>query len=80
MIISFEKDNAETKIYTKFGDKQEKFEYLSFLNYLFLGKTLEDIIFSDNFSTEEKKTLTKMIKNINNSVIKKDDILKKSLY
>ena len=55
MIISFEKEKNETKIWLSIADKKEKFEYLQFRNYLFLGKTLDKIIFSENFFRRGKK-------------------------
>jgi len=76
MIISFAKEKNETKIWLLIGDKKEKFEYLQFRNYLFLGKTLDKIIFSENFSEEEKKELSKMIDNICKTAVKKDDLSK----
>lgn len=76
MTISFDKEKNETKIWLSIGDKKEKFEYLQFRNYLFLGKTLDKIIFSENFSEEEKREMTKMINNICNTAVKKDDLSK----
>ena len=76
MIISFDKEKNETRIWLSIGDKKEKFEYLQFRNYLFLGKTLDKIIFSENFSEEEKREMTKMINNICNTAVKKDDLSK----
>lgn len=80
MIISFEKEIGETKIYIKIEDKKENFEYFLFLNYIFLGKDLENIVFSEEFSLEEKEKLTNMIKNINKSTVKNGDLAKDYIY
>lgn len=76
MFIRFEKENGDTIITLSMGEKTEKFDYLSFRNYLFLGKNLEGISFSDDFLEEEKIKLKKMIENIEKTAVKKGDLAK----
>jgi len=61
-------DTIETKILI--SDEEEKdFEYLMFINKLIDGEPLEDTIYPDEVSDDEKKEIDKMIKQINEILI-----------
>ena len=44
--------------------KQEKFDYIKFINMLYDGESVENIEYDDNISQEEKEQINKMIEEI----------------
>ena len=56
-------DVIETKLII--NDIEQNFEYLTFINNLIDGNEIEEIIYPDDISNEEKEEIDKMIEQIN---------------
>ena len=68
MKIDIKKRNKSWNITIKCKDKSIKFNYIQFINMLYRGEELEEIIFEPEIVEEEKNQIIDMIKEINNTV------------
>mgnify|MGYP005800252723 CR=1 FL=1 len=68
MKIDIKKRNKSWNITIKCKDKSIKFDYIQFINMLYRGEELEEIIFEPEIVEEEKNQIIEMIKEINNTV------------
>lgn len=69
MKLNLKKTKDQYKVLIeKNGEKPEKFEYVEFINLLYAGEEIEEIIYDDNISQEEREQLDKMINDINTIV------------
>ena len=68
MKIDIKKRNKSWNITIKSKDKSIKFDYIQFINMLYRGEELEEIIFEPEIVEEEKNQIIDMIKEINNTV------------
>ena len=68
MKIDIKKRNKSWDITIKYKNKSIKFDYIQFINMLYRGEELEEIIFEPSIVEEEKNQIVDMIKEINNTV------------
>ncbi len=68
MKIDIKKRSKSWNITIKFNNKSIKFDYIQFINMLYSGEELEEIIFEPEIVEEEKNQITDMINEINNTV------------
>ena len=68
MKIDIKKRSNSWNITIKCNDKSVKFDYIQFIDMLYRGEELEEIIFDLEIVEEEKNQITDMINEINNTV------------
>lgn len=68
MKIDIKKRSKTWNITIKCNNKSIKFDYIQFINMLYSGEELEEIIFEPEIVEEEKNQITDMINEINNTV------------
>lgn len=68
MKIYIKKGNKSWNITIKYDNKSVKFDYIEFINMLYDGEKLEEIIFEPEIVEEEKKQIIDMINEINDTV------------
>ncbi len=68
MKIDIKKRSKSWNITIKCNNKSIKFDYIQFINMLYSGEELEEIIFEPEIVEEEKNQITDMINEINNTV------------
>lgn len=73
MNISLKKSKDQYKVYIEKDGKQEKFDYIRFINMLYNGEDIEEIIYDGNTSQEEQQQIDKMVNEIREIVRKSDD-------
>lgn len=68
MKIDVKKRSKSWNITIDYDNKNIKFDYIQFINMLYKGEELEEIIFDPEIIEEEKNQITDMINEINNTV------------
>lgn len=68
MKIEITKKSKSWNINIKSDNKSIKFDYIQFINMLYSGEELEEIIFEPEIVEEEKNQIIEMINEINNTV------------
>lgn len=68
MKIEIMKKSKSWNINIKSDNKSIKFDYIQFINMLYSGEELEEIIFEPEIVEEEKNQIIEMINEINNTV------------
>lgn len=68
MKIDIKKRSKSWNITIKCNDKSVKFDYIQFIDMLYRGEELEEILFDTEIVEEEKNQITDMINEINNTV------------
>jgi hypothetical protein len=68
MKIEIIKKSKSWNINIKSDNKSIKFDYIQFINMLYSGEELEEIIFEPEIVEEEKNQIIEMINEINNTV------------
>lgn len=68
MKIDIKKRSKSWNISIKCNNKSIKFDYIQFINMLYSGEELEEIIFESEIVEEEKNQIIDMINEINNTV------------
>ncbi len=68
MKIEITKKSKSWNINIKSDNKSIKFDYIQFINMLYRGEELEEIIFEPEIVEEEKNQIIEMINEINNTV------------
>lgn len=68
MKIYIKKGNKSWNTTIKHNNKSVKFDYIEFINMLYDGEKLEEIIFEPDIVEEEKKQIIDMINEINDTV------------
>lgn len=68
MKIDVKKRSKSWNITIDYDNKNIKFDYIQFINMLYKGEELEEIIFDQEIIEEEKNQITDMINEINNTV------------
>ena len=64
MNIILKKSKEQYKVYIEKDGKQEKFDYIRFINMLYNGENIEEIIYDGNTSQEERQQIDKMVNEI----------------